>query len=416
MPNIFPPIQMQSPTAMVDPSQSDILGSVAPPSAGSMALTDAQNKLQADTPQQYHYGAHGVLGNIGHVLERFGNIAGDILDPGATALIPGSDLFKQRQMAQDRSLIQQATENKAAEQAEQDKVANEQANREQKGDIESGKEDVATAKTNAALAAYGFKLDPDKGIVPLSYEELSPTQQAVHDLKQSQSEQAEATAALRAAQAANAPEQIKLAQQRIRVAQQNAQTAAGRLGLSHDIFNMHAFGTGPDGKPLPGAMEDDNGNTIGTALQGNVKPTTQARDAATRAGIGENLESRIRQQLKDPAIRTQIGPLLGRAKNFQEFIGNLPPELSQFGNDLTSYAAFQAGMHPVRGIGALQYFDKVVGGLGQTPEQLEGKLNSGHAVAEDVKNAGKPKTAGSQAAGATGKADYLFKDGKLVKQ
>lgn len=420
MPNIFPPLQMQSPTALVQPQDQapspSVLGSVSAPSNADLALNGANAKLQSDTPQQYHYGAHGVLGNVGHVLERFGNIAGDILDPGATALIPGSDLFKQRQVAQDHALVQQAEENKAVEQKEQDTVANEGANREQKGDIESSKEDVATAKTNAALAGHGFKLDSEKGIVPLSYEELSPTQQAVHDLKQSQSDQADATAQLRAAQAANAPEQIKLAQQKLASIAQAHSLIAERLGLSRDIFNMHAYGTGPDGKALPGAMMDDNNNPIGTAVQGNVKPTTQARDAATRAGIGEDLEGRIRQQLKDPAIRTQIGPLLGRAKNFQEFVGNLPPELSQFGNDLTSYAAFQAGMHPVRGIGALQYFDKVVGGLGQTPEQLEGKLNSGHAVAEDVKNAGKPKTAGSKEAGSPGKADYVFQNGKLVKQ
>jgi hypothetical protein len=90
--------------------------------------------------------------------------------------------------------------------------------------------------------------------------------------------------------------------------------------------------------------------------------------------------------LQDPAIRGQLGPLLGRAKNFEEFIGNLPPELAEFGQDLNSYAAFQAGLHPVRGIGALEYFDKKLGGLGQTPEQLEGKLKSGEIVSQTVEN------------------------------
>lgn len=138
MPNIFPPIQLQqqSPTAMVTPNDQvaapSVLGSVSSPSAGSVALTGAQNQLQADTPQKYDYSSHGVLGNIGHVLERFGNIAGDVLDPGATSLIPGSDLFKMRQLHQDHALLQQAQENKEAEQRESDSVNNESSNREQK--------------------------------------------------------------------------------------------------------------------------------------------------------------------------------------------------------------------------------------------------------------------------------------------
>ena len=117
-----------------------------------------------------------------------------------------------------------------------------------------------------------------------------------------------------------------------------------------------------------------------------VKPTGTQQDASFRAQVGDQLRQKLYTELQDPAIRGQLGPLLGRAKNFEEFIGNLPPELAEFGQDLNSYAAFQAGLHPVRGIGALEYFDKKLGGLGQTPEQLEGKLKSGEIVSQTVEN------------------------------
>lgn len=120
------------------------------------------------------------------------------------------------------------------------------------------------------------------------------------------------------------------------------------------------------------------------------EPTGTQKDASFRAKIGDGIRDKLLTELQDPAIRSQLGPLLGRAKTYEEFVGMLPANLAEFGQDLNSYAAFQAGLHPVRGIGALEYFDKKIGGLGQTPEQLEGKLKSGAGVAKDVERISKP--------------------------
>src|ERR1700683_3186519 len=74
-----------------------VLGTVDAPSRSSLALNSADNdvqsaqdRVQADTPKPYDWHAHGVLGNIGHVITRAANIGGDILDPAATSLIPNS--------------------------------------------------------------------------------------------------------------------------------------------------------------------------------------------------------------------------------------------------------------------------------------------------------------------------------------
>lgn len=143
-----------------------------------------------------------------------------------------------------------------------------------------------------------------------------------------------------------------------------------------------ALGIDPTtGKP---AMFNSKTGEVKAGPEGFTKPTGTQQDTAFRAQIGDGIRDKLLTELQDPAIRSQIGPLLGRAKNYEEFIGNLPANLAEFGQDLNSYAAFQAGLHPVKGIGALEYFDKKIGGLGQNPEQLEGKLRSGAGVAKDV--------------------------------
>jgi hypothetical protein len=190
-----------------------------------------------------------------------------------------------------------------------------------------------------------------------------------------------------------------LAQERLKVSQANAATASQRLGLSERQHEARTFGT-QGGTPIPGSMIDDNENVIGTANAPNVRPTAAARNAAERAGTLDSLDARIRAALKHPELTGKMGPIEGRLKEIQGKYGTLPRELAELKNDLVSYGAFQAGLHPVRGIGALQYFDKVMGGLGQNPEQLLGKMDSNLATSKSVKAVGKPKTVGSKEANA----------------
>lgn len=140
MPNIFPPIDLQRPVVgdqVPDDSASPgILGSVNAPSSASLALNGADNNLQAaqsklegDRPKKYDYSAHGVLGNVGHVLGRVANVAGDILDPAATSLIPGSDLNNAYKLSGDQEDVDKATGAQQSAQRESDSVDNEAASR-----------------------------------------------------------------------------------------------------------------------------------------------------------------------------------------------------------------------------------------------------------------------------------------------
>lgn len=262
---------------------------------------------------------------------------------------------------------------------------------------EAGRAETAAANRKASLASHGYEENEKGEIVPLSYEKMSETQQAVHDLKSAQSEQAEATAALKKAQASNQPAMVALAQKRLDSASQAHQIASERLGLSEKQFEMRAHGT-EGGEALPGSLVGDNGQPVGTAFQQNVRPTGTQRDAAGRANTMLDLDARIRKALQNPEIQKGTGPLAGRLSEIEGRLGTLPHDLSELRNDLVSYGAFQAGLHPVRGIGALQYFDKVMGGLGQKPEELVGKLDSNKATAQSVKKVGDVKATGSNAA------------------
>lgn len=86
------------------------------PGIGSAAYTE--NQLQRLEDQKEHpWGTAenhpGVLGKIGHVASRVGNIAADILAPGLALNVPGSDMNK---MAEEHKLKNELTARTEAEQ------------------------------------------------------------------------------------------------------------------------------------------------------------------------------------------------------------------------------------------------------------------------------------------------------------
>lgn len=411
MPNIFPRIDLSQPTvgAQVTPDDAvptpSVLGSVNAPSSSSLALNGVDNDVQAardrvaaDAPHKYDYSAHGVLGNIGHVIARTGNIVGDVLDPQATALIPNSDLYNARMRQTHMDELDKAQEKQAAAQKESDTTENESANREQKGDIASATQDTAMAKTNAQLAQHGFKMDPEKGIVPLAYEEMSPTQQAVYDLKGSQSAQADATAELRAAEAANAPEKIELAKQKLASISQTQDIARQRLGLSAQGlgFQQEKFYN-----PQPTAMERNKADMGHSSIH----------------QIGE-----MRDVLdKRPDI---FGPGAGRANRVQQWMGSSDPDAIKYRNSAQYLADHSAALFGGRG----EYIMKQLHDLTDErfgPEALKQALDEAEGTTKGFVNAGATHGKGGKsgydmpAGGAPasgGKPEYAFVNGKLVKQ
>ena len=387
-----PPAQIQPPHM-----QSQVPAIGTPPAPN---VTPPRGTIQGEQGEQSRLmgspaGVDSIHNPLVYGLAKTADVIGQTFAPRLEQAISGTE-------GHHNLLVKQAEGNVGTLQGQDQKQA-QTANLQLQPQLKQAQEGLAEEKQheteshhndqiNQQLAQHGFKQDEHGNVVPLPYEEMSEPQQAIHDYKASQEELAKATTDLREAQKNNIPSQLQMAQQRIAGAQQARSIAMQRLGLSEKTYEMRAHGT-ENGEALPGTIQTDQG-PVGSAFQKNVAPTETEKNASGRASTMNDLSARIREGLKDPEILSHLGPIAGRAAQVEAQAGTLPKKVSEFYNDLKSYGAFQAGLHPVRGIGGLQYFDKIMGGLGQTPEELEGKLTSNERTAKSVQNIGSPKVAG----------------------
>src|ERR1700690_1743855 len=188
---------------------------------------------------------------IEHGLSRAANIAGDVLAPATTSLIPGSDLYKEREQGRSARLAASGArtgleqEQTAASQAGRQLVpwtptgANESIDVPQNSvpklaaaqETGQSREDVANTKNAPQLAKLGLKQDASGNIVPMEDNELSP------ELRQTQAFQKAATdlkeAQTKLAQSKNDPNSAayKLELARVEEAKERTQQAAQALGL-----------------------------------------------------------------------------------------------------------------------------------------------------------------------------------------
>jgi hypothetical protein len=249
-----------------------------------------------------------------------------------------------------------------------------------------------------SLNEHGFTMGEDGKIAPLPYERMSEPQQAVHDLKASQEELANASAELKKAQISGIPTQIAMAQQRIQTAQQNAQTAAGRLGLA---------GQGLQFREQQATEKQDQPSSIahGRADQGRAiveSANSLKKFIDTNPQVFGNLDSYWKKFVNDTPISD--------------------PMASKAMTELASFAALQPALHGMRSHDAMREFAKMIGGIPKNPESLkaaiDGIVDSG---ATPMINAGSTRHGGNQPAqgGAQGGQPEVWtrgKDGKLVKQ
>lgn len=86
-------------------------------------LRIAKAQYLKNTPWGSESNHPGILGKIGHVAAGIGNIAGDIVAPETMALIPGTQLYKQRQNAGYAKMLSEDEEANLKNQTEKNKAA-----------------------------------------------------------------------------------------------------------------------------------------------------------------------------------------------------------------------------------------------------------------------------------------------------
>lgn len=124
--------------------------------------------------------------------------------------------------------------------------------------------------------------------------------------------------------------------------------------------------------------------TLKTPSATEERVTKQA--GRVQIGAGE-----LQQELKDPNIRAQLGPIMGRYNSLAEWYGAPDPELTEFKAHLASWMALQPALHGFRGIGAMEHFEKLAGAPITTPEALEAAIRGINKTAKTFT----PKTAGA---------------------
>jgi hypothetical protein len=228
---------------------------------------------------------------------------------------------------------------------------------------EAGKNSRNTQNVNSregiALRNKGLKLDDNGNQVPIPYEELSPTEQAAIDLKQSQQEAAQAKADLDKAKNDPTAPAYKAAYGRLLVAQKNAETAAGRLGLEGKKYMADYFGVDEGGQALPGTPTDEEtGRPIGprVANAGNT-----SADRLRRADLARNASTNI------AAIKKRIdrspdlfGKVAGRFSNLAEMSGTGDEDLAALATEIHNLALASNGAHGIRSGQAIHDTENVI--------------------------------------------------------
>jgi len=219
----------------------------------------------------------------------------------------------------------------------------------------NSRESIAADKNALNLRRQGLKPNPDDpngAPVPLTYEELSPSEQAHYDLLQSQQDAAQARADLDKAKNDPTSAAYKAAYGRLQVAQQNANTAVKRLGLDQEKFKADYFGTDKDGNPLPGTPTDENGNPIGPKVANAGKPSAdRIRRGDLAANAIHNLNNIAEIVNRRPELFGTPGGLL---TSVQDMIGSDDADIRSLGVEIHNYALASNGAHGVRSQQAIQ--------------------------------------------------------------
>ena len=414
---------VQAPRGTLQGEQSErnrLVGSK--PGAGQV-----YNRITDSSFGQNHPIAGKLFGGAAQGLASVGDFASSgvlpTVAPGLASLIPGTTIHHNALVnREDRNINQMQGEQEKEAQTKnlelqpqlrlsQQALANEKqvlANQKQDETEQHHQQQIETS-----LRENGYKTGEDGNIMPLGYEEMSPKLQAVHDLKGSQEELADARAAYVKAQKDNAPLLMEMAHQRILTAQRNASTAAGKLGLDQKKFSADYYGTDTAGAALPGAPATEAGGPEGLKVAALTKPPAVAQGRASQGkAVVESANDMKKFIDANPETFGHIGNYM------QQYINGTPisdPTASKAIAKLGSFAALQPGLHGFRSHEAMKEFSKMIGGIPKNGEALKSAIDGlVESAANPMIHAGTVRTVQPQGGAAP---DYEYVPGKgLVKQ
>ena len=394
----LPPVGGKLGAPQIPEQPVDTTSTVPLPAKGA-GLNAPRGTLEGDKAEAQRLANNGaglnqIQNPILHGAAKVGDVLGSILAPGLTAKLPGTTLHNQVLLGQANKAVT-GNEANAEKEAQTANLAAMPEIKQAKAQLEQDKLDETQRNHENTLHEHGYKTGPDGNIVPLTYDEMNPNQQAVHDLKGAQEEEQEAQAALKKAQADPNSPAFRLAQQRILNAQATRKIAMERLGLSEKTFEARYHGTDENGQPLPGAMITDEGQPVGSSFSQNVRPTgTERNKADMAASAKEQLGTITDIVAKHPTL---FGPGYGQSSAFRQWIGSQDPDAQRFLAARTIAGDHLAGTFGGRSEAALDALDTAIGKFKDNPEALKAGLAQLTKANERFLKAGTVRTAGSKA-------------------
>lgn len=370
----------------------------------------------------------GALGKLAHIGAKAGNIALDVLNPRAAALIPGTELNRATQEEKLKGDIgAQETRETAAlgeknrerhEENVEDTNAKKLDEAQQKIDETENKDKSAR---EIALRKQGLKLDEGGNAVPLAPEDMSENERAVHDLKVAQADSATAKAALDRIKADPNSPQNQAALERIRVMAKNAATAAGKLGLDKDKYVADYFGLDKEGNPIPGTSVDEKtGKPVGPKIAHAVAALdAPGAERLKRSDLAINVKQNsddMKQMIRDnPDL---FGKVAGRFTTTRQMMGSDDPAISQLGIAMHNIALASNGAHGLRSAEAVKETeDKILNHFRNGPDATIAGIDeinrSVNTFIEAAKHGKRPMPEGGMApAAAAGSEVPSFSDWK----
>lgn len=357
----------------------------------------------------------GILGKIGHIAATAGNIAGDILAPKTMELIPGTQLYKERQQAEQQKELQ-------TQQAIRLKPELAEMQGEIKGALETQKDEAAQKRVETQQAGASERATEriNAGGAPEFFQ--GPNGEIVQGYKQGKEfhliggeKLPEGYTPYKAPAGIGKPVQGSI----------NNEPKWGlydpKQGWVDPVTKKPLEGFTP---PLSWAEVMPGTHTISLLAPDTGVPTTYQYDPHTKtfsipagqsaAGAYGHSEAQAGAvtrasdelindiQANEKSIdKSKLGDWLTWVKKYGLDTPFADPTLARLQSEYTSFAALNPAMHGYRSVQAMQGFEGLVGGLQKNPEaaiealrgiqQTAGAINPG--LSKTGKSGAPPKGA-----------------------
>jgi len=379
--NVAPTMQ---PRAMSPAPTAPDIGGGAP--AAPLPIGGGASPMMGPArPQQ------GWLGKIGHVAARMGNIAGDVLDPRAMALIPGTDLNKALEARRAEKTKEKQQELQTAEERAQAEGVSSQA-----------------AKLSAETRAKAEPSEEEKNLAEAFKDRLTPQAKTDFEAWQQQNPKAPVSDWLKLV-AENRPDKNIEAKT---LQLPDGKKVAGKVDSKGNLlledgtlapkgtllFQQPNYGQlvlptkttellGPDNVMHRYQWNEETGRYD---IDMGAAPTGTAAHQIFQAGAIEQLAPQVIADIN--ANRDILGNL---SSYYKEWLVGTPvsdPRAAQMMAELMSLAATQPALHAFRSSSALQSFEKIIGGLAKNPDSTIATIQGLMKTPQAFTNMGKTNT------------------------